>query len=417
MKQMFVAASILLFAPLAWAGNWPGWRGPLGNGHAPDAKPPLTWDAKTNFRWKAPLPDVGNGSPIVWGDRVFITQAMQKTGKRGIICFDRRDGKQLWFTSVLHKEKEPTHGTNPYGSATPVTDGERVITSLGSAGLLCVDFNGKELWRKDLGPQIHIWGNASSPILYGDLCIIWVGPGKNQRLVALNKKTGDDVWEHVEPGGSSGLTDDGKDSKVWIGSWSTPVIAKIGSRDELILSMPNRVAGFNPKSGKELWTCAGLTKLVYTSPTVSPDGVVIAMSGYGGSALAVKAGGAGDVTKNRLWWHKQNQQRIGSGVFVGDRFYMINEPGFGQCFEPTTGIDSWKRERVCSQAWSSISTAEGRLYVTTQGGETVVVKADPKLEVLARNKLPDRVRATPALVDDEVFIRGDKFLWCLGEKK
>src|SRR5436190_6214936 len=196
------------------------------------------------------------------------------------MCFDRATGKQLWFRTFSFRGKEPTHDTNPYGSATCATDGERVIASLGSAGLLCVDFAGKELWKKDLGEFIHIWGNASSPVIHGDLVYLWCGPGEHQFLIALNKKTGEKVWRQDEPGGKSGE----KGNTDWVGSWSTPIIAKVGDREELILSVPYKVKGFDPKSGKELWSCDGLGALVYTSPVVSSDGIVVALSGYGGPA-------------------------------------------------------------------------------------------------------------------------------------
>ena len=142
---------------------------------------------------------------------------------RLLLCLNRSDGKQLWDARVNYTELESTHATNPFCSASPVVDGERVIVSFGSAGLYCYDFAGKELWHKDLGKMEHIWGNASSPILHGDLCIIWVGPGKNQVLLALNKKTGEQVWRHEEPGGASGIGDD----KEWRGSWSTPIVVKV----------------------------------------------------------------------------------------------------------------------------------------------------------------------------------------------
>ena len=201
-----------------------------------------------------------------------------------------------------------------------------MIASLGSAGLLCLDFDGKELWKKDLGEFIHIWGTRSSPVLHGDLVILWCGPGERQFLVALNKKTGEEVWRHEEPGGHPGL----KKGDPWVGSWSTPVIAKVGDREELILSVPKKVKGFDPKTGKELWVCDGLTDLVYTSPVVSPDGIVVAMSGYGGSALAVRAGGSGNVTKtHRLWHHPRNPQRIGSCVIVGEHAYLVQRGGAG----------------------------------------------------------------------------------------
>jgi outer membrane protein assembly factor BamB len=409
MNTRIVIAALLL-ASSAHAENWPSWRGPTGQGHSAETDLPLKWDENTNIRWKAPLPEPGNASPIVWGDRVFITQAIEKGTKRGIMCFDRATGKQLWFHTVHFRGKEPTHDTNPFGSATCATDGERIIASLGSAGLLCVDFAGKELWRKDLGEFIHIWGNASSPVTHGDLVYFWGGPGERQFLIALNKTTGDKVWRHDEPGGKSGE----KGNSEWLGSWTTPVIAKVGDHDELILAVPNKVRAFDPKSGKELWWCDGLGPLVYTTPVVSDDGIVVAMAGYGGAALAVKAGGSGDVTKDRLWQHpRQNPQRIGSAVIIGEHAYLMNEQGLASCFELKTGHDLWNRQRVTTSTWGSLVHAGSRLYVTNVAGETIVLKADPKLEMLARNKLPDRVLASIAVSDGEIFIRGYKYLWCI----
>jgi outer membrane protein assembly factor BamB len=404
--------ALLFLAPITRAENWPGWRGPTGQGHSAEKELPLTWSDKENVKWKAPLPDSGNASPAVWGDHVFLTQATHKGTRRGVLCIDRKTGKEKWARYIDFAGKEPTHNTNPYGSATCATDGERVIASLGSAGLLCLDFAGKELWKKGLGEFTHIWGTASSPVLHGAHVILWCGPGERQFLVALNKKTGDELWRHEEPGGHAGL----QKGDPWIGSWSTPIIAKVGDREELILSVPKKVKGFDPKTGKELWSCAGLTDLVYTSPVVSPDGIVVAMSGYGGSALAVRAGGSGDVTRtHRLWHHPRNPQRIGSAVIVGDHAYLVNEPGGASCFELKTGKDLWQRERLLSTTWGSFVHAGDRLYVTSTSGETVVLKADPKLDELARNKLPDQVLASIAASDGELFIRGYKYLWCISK--
>ncbi|HLW64511.1 MAG TPA: PQQ-binding-like beta-propeller repeat protein [Gemmataceae bacterium] len=416
MSRVASLLALLLFALSALAENWPGWRGPTGQGYSSDSAPPLKWNAKDNVRWKAPLPDAGNASPVVWGDRVFIAQATDKGAKRGLMCFNRADGKLLWQKFVEYSKKEPTHDTNPFCSATPATDGERVIASYGSAGLYCYDFDGKELWKKDTGPQIHIWGTASSPIIHGDMAYLWIGPGERQILLAMNKKTGDTVWEHKEPGGASGL--DG-DAKNWIGSWSTPIIVKIGDHEELILTVPKKVRAFDPKTGKELWWCDGLTNLVYTSPVISKDGIVVAASGYHGSALAVRAGGSGDVTKtHRLWLHtQQNPQRIGSGVIVGDYFYLLNEQGLAQCLELKTGKDLWDKERISSPSWGSFVHAAGKLYVTCMNGDTFVLNADPKLEVLAKNPIGERVLASVAISDGEIFIHGHKNLWCISEKK
>ena len=416
MKTRTLSALVIVFAfsSLTRAENWPSWRGPTGLGYSADNDVPLTWSEKDNTRWKARLPDGGNASPIVWGDRIFITQCTTKGRKRGVMCLDRATGKQRWFYTVDFDGKEPTHDTNPYGAATCATDGERVIASLASAGVICLDFNGKPIWRKDLGKFIHIWGTASSPVIHGDAVYLWCGPGERQFLIALNKKTGDELWRHNEPGGKDGLTNASED---WIGSWSTPVFAKIGGREQIVLSVPKRVKGFDPRTGKELWSCEGLSNLVYTSPVVSPDGVVIAMSGYGGPALAVKTGGSGDITKDRLWHHPRNPQRIGSAVILGEHAFIMNEPGLASCYEMKSGKDLWKQERLTGSTWGSMVHAARRLYVTSTTGETVVLNGDPKLEVLARNRIPDRVLATIAVSDGELFIRGYEYLWCVSGKK
>ena len=411
-RRMSLACLVALaLGGLVSAENWPGWRGPRGDGTSADKSPPLEWSATKNVRWKVALPDGGNSSPVVWKDRVFVTQATDKGAKRWVMCFRRSDGGLLWKAETPFQGKEPTHDTNPYCSATPVTDGERVIASHGSAGMVCYDLGGKELWRKDLGKLDHIWGNASSPILYGDLCILWCGPGDRQFLLAVEKKTGKTAWEHNEPGGKSGGS-----AREWIGSWTTPIVVKVGDHDELILPVPEKVKGFDPKTGRELWSCSGLGRLVYASPVCSEDGIVLAISGFHGPALAVKVGGQGDVTETRrLWQHPQSQpQRIGSPVVVGGYAYLLNENGLAQCFDLKTGKDLWGKERIGSASWGSMVSAAGRLYVTNQAGETIVLAAKPELQVLARNKLGERVLASVAIADGEIFIRGYKHLWCVG---
>jgi outer membrane protein assembly factor BamB len=394
------------------AGDWPAWRGPTGHGRCPEKDLPLTWSRTENVLWKVPLPDAGNSTPVICGKRVFLTQASERGKRRALLCLDRATGRQHWKAEVTYNDKEPTHGTNPYCSASPVTDGERVVVSHGSAGLFCYDLDGKELWHKDVGKMRHLWGNASSPILHGDIAILWVGPGERQVLLAVNKRSGATVWKHEEPGGSDGIT-----NKDWVGSWCTPIVVRIKERDELILCVPRKVKGFDPKTGKELWSCAGLGKLVYASPVCSADGIVVALSGYHGPALAVRAGGSGDVTKtHRLWVHPRNPQRVGSPVIVGKHAYLVNEQGLGQCFELTTGKDLWKKERATGQTWSSLVAAGDRLYMATESGETVVLAASPTFKLLARNSLNELMRASVAVSDGDLFLRTYKHLWCIRSK-
>jgi outer membrane protein assembly factor BamB len=428
-RFLAVVTPIICCTALAHADNWPGWRGTTGQGYSAERALPLTWSATDNIRWKVPLPDAGNSTPVVWGERIFVTQASEKTAwpppvaggpaaarRRSLLCLRRADGQLLWQKDVIYDAKEATHPTNPFCSASPVTDGERVVVSFGSAGLFCYDFAGKELWKKGLGKLEHIWGNASSPILYRDLVILWCGPGKRQFLLAVNKTTGAEVWRHEEPGGASGLGAD----KSWVGSWSTPLVAHVNGQDQLILSVPEKVKGFDPQTGKELWFCAGLGQLVYTSPLYA-DGIVVAMSGFHGPALAVKLGGTGDITKDRLWHHtRSNPQRIGSGVIVGNHIYIMEETGVPHCFELKTGKEVWDAQvskRPGGNCWSSVVVAGDRLYVTGTGGETQVLAARPQYQLLATNRLGEHTNASIAVSNGELFIRTDKHLWCVAEKR
>ena len=396
------------------ADHWPAWRGPSGLGVSTEHNLPTHWSRTESVRWRAALPDRGNSTPIVWDNRVFVTQAIEKDNRRTLMCFDRKDGKLLWQSGVTYAEKEATHATNPYCSASAVTDGQRVIASFGSAGLISYDFQGKEEWRRDLGKQSHIWGNGSSPILYKELCILNFGPGPRTFLIAVDKKTGRTVWQVDEPGG-----DFGDKSDNWRGSWSTPVVITLRDRDELILPLPGRVAAFEPLTGKELWSCSGLNPLVYTSALFS-EGVVVTMGGFNGTSLAVKAGGSGDVTSTHLLWQTpKTKQRIGSGVISGGHIYILDDPGIAECIELMTGKVVWQ-ERLQGPSkeltsWSSLVLAEGRLYGINQGGDTFVLRANPKFELLSINPLGETANASVATSNGDLFIRTHQNLWCIGE--
>lgn len=430
MRRLGAVGFLMLWlAASAGADNWPNWRGPGNQGHSAEVNLPLTWSAKEKVKWKVALPDEGNSTPIVWGDRIFLTQATEKKDwppkppsggpasahQRSLWCLDRATGKVLWQQAVHYPELEPTHSTNPFCSASPATDGASVVVSHGSAGMYCYDFNGKELWKKELGKLEHIWGNASSPIFYGDFVVLFVGPGPRQALLAVHKKTGATAWETPIPGGKYGTKGEG-----WVGSWCTPLIVSVNGRDEMLVSVSEKLQAFDPKTGKELWSCEGLGKLVYTSP-VAGNGVAVAMAGYGGAALGVRLGGTGDVTKtHRLWHHaKANPQRIGSPVVVGGHLYVLNEQGQPACYELKTGKEVWEvKERPAGGAWGSMVHAAGRLYVTTSNGDTLVFAASPKYELLARNRLAgETVRASIVPSQGELLIRTYKHLWCIAETK
>ena len=403
----------------SFAENWPGWRGPLGTGKAEGKNYPTTWSRDNNVRWRIDLPERGNSSPIVWGDKVFVTQAIEAKGERQLICFHSENGRLLWQKTVEFNTEEPTHRTNPYCSASPVTDGKHVIVSHASAGVFCYDLDGKELWRRDLGEQEHIWGNAASPVIYQNQCFLNFGPGNRTFLIALNLKDGKTVWQHDEAGGESGIAKDGQRGK-WVGSWTTPILIDGKRGDELLMSYPDRVVAFDPLKGKEIWSCRGLNPLVYTSP-IYENGIIVAMGGYRGTAMGVRAGGEGDVTDtHQLWTRPREKQRIGSGVLVGGHVYILNEDGVAQCIEARQGKVVWEErlrgEGGNGKSWSSMVEAGDKLYAINQSGDAFVLRSAPKFELLATNALGEMTQSSMAFASGEIFVRTYKSLWCIGSK-
>lgn len=414
----FTISAVLAFP--ATAAHWAAWRGPQGDGVSSETNLPLRWGTNANVRWKAPLPDRGNSTPAIWGNRVFVTQAIKKENRRVLLCFDRITGRRLWQAGATHEINEPTHDTNPQCAGSPVTDGERVVAWFGSAGLFCFDFAGKELWRRELGSQRHIWGNGSSPVLHGDLCFLNFGPGEPSFLLAVDKRTGRDVWRVAETNADNGEKKSGQEKPQWVGSWSTPVVVNAGDREELLMSWPKRLLAFELKTGKELWSCAGLNPLVYTSPLYDrARNIVVTMGGFNGMALAVKGGGSGDVTAtHRLWHHPRTKQRIGSGVIHDGHIYILNDPGVAECWELETGKLVWE-ERLTgagkdNTSWSSAVLAGDRIYVVNHSGDTFVLRASPKFDLLATNSLGEHTNASIAPSDGDIFIRTYKHLWCIG---
>lgn len=417
-------AGVACVASTSFAENWPAWRGPTGQGVSTESGLPIEWDETKNARWKTPLPGPGNSTPIVWGEKVFITQSSGPNGqRRALMCFDRKSGKRLWNSGITYLEEESTHKTNPQCSASPVTDGERLIVSFGSAGVFCYDMDGAMLWRENLGKQDHIWGNGASPVLHGDLVLLNFGPGPRTFLVAMDKRTGETVWRNDEPGGHTGKDLKPGDNKreVWKGSWSDSVPFESEGKTLMLMMFPGRLFAFDPLTGKEAWTCGGLNPLAYTSP-ICADGIAVGMGGFGGNTIAVRVGGSGDVTgTHRLWRNERTKQRIGSGVIHDGHIYILDDPGIAECVNLKTGVAVW-RERLkgkgpTSQNWSSMVLADGRLYAVNQGGDAFVLKAGPKFELLSVNSMGEKVIGSIAVSNGDLFIRGHKHLWCIGGPK
>ncbi len=407
----FVAIAALASSSVL-AGDWQGWRGPHGDGTSDEKGAPLTWSATENVKWKVPLDGPGNSTPIVVGERVFIAHAPAKSKLRTLQCYNRNSGSLLWKREVEYGNPEATHGTNPYCSSSPVTDGKMVVVYHGSPGLFAYDMEGKELWKADLGKVEHIWGFGSSPVIHEGLVITNAGPGLNAAVIAVNAADGKEVWRKEYGAMKSPKAED------YRGSWSTPILFQEGDQTLMLLSLPERLYAVNPKSGEEVWSCGGLSKLVYTSPLIGKKEVV-AMCGYTGPAMGVKRGGKGDVTEtHRLWLSdKPNPQRIGSGIIIGDYVYILNETGIAWCLDPKTGEKKWE-QRLGAGSWSSMCQADGRLYITNFDGNTHVLEADPTAcKILAENKIGEKTNGSLAFSNGQVFLRTHKNLYCFEAKK
>ena len=406
-----------------FAGNWPSWRGPNQNNVSLETNFPTRWSRTENVKWRAELPEAGNSSPIVWGDTVFVTQAVDDGKRRTLMAIDRKTGKVRWQEGVAYDEADPRHKSNPHCSASPVTDGERVIASFASAGIVAYDFSGKQLWRADLGKQRHEWGQGSSPVIHGDSVIVYHGPGEFSALHALDRRTGAKKWtvplKEQHPAerfdGFAGKNDGA------VGTFSTPLIISANGRDEIILPVANKVRAFAPADGRELWSADGINPLVYASTTYG-DGTLVTFGGFFGGVVFLKPGGEGDVTAKRLF-HEQRMKKhtIGSPVIKDGHIYLCVTDGFLQCYELATGKMVFE-ERLpatggSSATWGSPVLVGDRLYVVNQSGDTLLLLAAPKYELLASNPLGELSNSTPAFSDGQVFIRTHAALYCVAEGK
>ena len=412
--------------------SWPQWRGPSGDGVVAGENAVTTWGMDQNVKWRTELPEAGNSTPIVWNDRIFLTQPISETKQRSLFCIDRETGKELWRRGVRYDAHESSHKTNPYCSASPATDGERVIAWFGSAGLVCWDMVGNELWRRDLGKQDHMWGYGSSPILHEDLCILLFGPGSNEFLLAVDRKTGKTRWKidalsddaefamsgPENDGGADDYQTDKQRNKRLRGAWSTPLIIKVDDHYELVATLPRRVSAFDPSSGELIWTCGGASPLAYASPIESDD-ILVALGGYGGASLAVRAGGRGDVTETQRLWHKSRDSGwLGTGAVADGNLYTCDMSGVLSCIDVQTGDVRWKDRIDGGGTWSSITqTSDGRMFLLTKSGTTTVFEPDPTgLKTLAENKIDESANASIVVVGNDVLIRTHRALWSFAEE-
>ncbi len=449
--------------------NWPQWRGPQATGVSSTANPPTQWSAEQNIKWKVKLPGEGLSTPIVWGDRIFIQTAIptgkkveaekkeeekadepkatgdgadknvekvkgDNTGDRprgrgmwrhaekptefyqfALLCLDRKSGDTLWQKIV--REEVPHEGFHQpgegsYASGSPVTDGKRVIAFFGSRGLYCFDMDGNLKWEKDLGKmRIKLgFGEGSSPALSGDtLVVTWDHEGEDDFIVAFNADTGNELWRVPR-----------KSETVW----ATPLVVQVAGQPQVIASGQDKICSYDLANGKLIWECKGLTANPIPSP-VAGDGLVYLTSGYRGSALlAIKLDGKGEGdltgTEAIAWSYNKDTPYVPSPLLYDDRLYFTKvNTGMLTCLNAKTGEVVYGPERVegLEGMYASPVAAAGKIYLVGRDGTTVVIKRGDTPEVLATNTLDDAIDASPALVGDELLLRGREYLYCIRESQ
>ncbi|MBI1783972.1 PQQ-binding-like beta-propeller repeat protein, partial [Candidatus Sumerlaeota bacterium] len=319
--------------------------------------------------------------------------------------FEKSSGKLLWEHEVKTDNVIGTHRKHNMATPSCTTDGERVYAWFGSGQLGCYDFDGKVIWERDLsqeyGPFVIIWGHGSSPVLYGDGLILLCDHARTPYILAVDKKTGKNIWKTERPKG--------------VRSYSTPYFVKVGGKDQMIVNTAGEVQGLDPANGSIIWNAKGILVAPVPSPVASGD-LLFTYGGYdSGPIMAIKLGGAGDVTDSNVLWKKQKGgPYVPSLVYDGKYLYMINDKGVGTCFEGTTGNEIWK-ERIGGNFSTSPVMADGKLYVTSEEGETVVLEAAPEFKVVSRNVLDEYTLGSIAVSDGKLYMRTDKTLFCIGK--
>ncbi|MCH9655628.1 MAG: PQQ-like beta-propeller repeat protein [Planctomycetes bacterium] len=446
--KMTVFVLLMLIASSVQA-DWMRFRGPNGSGVSDEKQAmPVKWSDQKNLKWKAALPGRGSSSPIIVGDKVFITcwsgygmnrsdPGDQKNLRRHLVCLDRKSGKILWDKSVKPVLPEDTYtgmfAEHGYASHTPTSDGKHVYVYFGKSGALAYDFDGNQLWQTIVGDELdpRRWGSSSSPILYKNLLIV-TATAESEAIVALNKETGKEVWRQESTGFNA--------------TWGTPILVSINDeRTDLVIGVPFEIWSLNPNTGKLRWYCEAMSTETYCSSVIAHHGVVYGIEGRGGGSIAVRANGKGDVTKSHVLWSGRDSNRIETPLIYQNRIYFFSK-GIANCIDAKTGerifrgrLDSenaaasdQREEQAGNRAggrqgrggfrgsdYSSPVIADGKIYFTSRSGETYVIKASDKLEQLSVNRLTEDnedFSATPAISGGQLFIRSDRHLYCIAEQ-
>lgn len=413
--------------------QWAAWRGPQGTGVAPHGTPPVRWAEGQNIRWKAALPGLGHSTPIVWGDRIYLTtaiphgEALASGGRHAdgahdnmpayqrqrfaVLAIDRKDGSVAWQTTLRDEQPhEGTHRTGSWASASAVTDGKRVYAFFGSRGLFALDLAGSVLWRVDFGPMQtkHAHGEGSSPALFGDTIVVnWDHDGEDA-LVAFDTATGGGRW---------------RTPRDEVTSWSSPLIVDLGETQQVIVSATGRVRGYDLATGKLIWECGGMSGNVVATP-VHADGVVYVASSYEKRAmLAIRLADArGDITGTPavVWSRRHDTPYVSSPVLVdGTLCFLRHLSGMLTCVDARTGstLHGPRKLSGLRRVFASPAAADGRIYVPSREGLTAVLQGTEPFELLAVNRLDDTFTASPALVGSKIYLRGEKHLYAIARSR
>lgn len=423
LRATFALLLIALLPARAADSDWLRFRGPNGSGIAAGAQPPTTWSDTQNVKWKIELPGPGTSSPIVLGDRVFVTcwsgpgvGKGKSTLNRELVCVDRASGKVKWAKSVAGEAPAdqfegylPEHG---YASHTPASDGEKVFVYFGRGGAAAFDLDGKQLWHVKLGNSANgkNWGSAASPVLHGNTIIITASE-EAHAIVALDKKTGTEVWR--APGSALEYV------------FGTPVLAGTPALPELVFALPDELWALNPDTGKLRWfASSGLPGNIAPS-VVAGEGVVFAFGGFPQlGAVAVKTGGKGDVSQTHRLWQTRNSTYVPTPVLHEGRLYVVTDQGFALCLDAKTGEQVFKERLPGASAagrggkpfYASAVLANGNIYAVSRRNGTFVFAAQPEFKLVAQNSFASdatQFNATPAVSGKEMFLRSDKFLYSL----
>ena len=418
MRKPILPAVILIVITftLVRADDWPQWRGPELNGTSREKGLPARWGATENVAWRLALPGSSGSTPIVSGGRVFLHVA--DGDDLFLWCVDRRDGSVLWKKRL--GGGNVTMRKHNMSSPSPVTDGRGVYVMTGTGVLKGFDFDGRELWsrdiQKDYGEFGLNWGYASSPLLHEDALYVQVLHGMNtdaaSYVLRVDKRTGKTVWRVERPTEALRESPD---------SYTTPAVVRHGKSVEIVVTGGDCVTGHDPATGKELWRAEGLNPdrdpfyRIVASPVIA-DGVVYAPSRVR-PLLALRPGGRGDVTKSHLLWSTVNGPDVPTPVTDGRYFYVVNDRGIVWCLDAKTGQEVYGQQRIKAGTYSASPVlADGKLYVTNEDGLTTVIKAGPKFEVLAENDLNDYCLSSPAISEGQIFIRTARHLHCIGKR-